>query len=79
MSDKAQNIVDMTGTNGDKVMLEEYEGGSTILSHSDKDGNILSRTCSGRCGNTQLGPINCPPGKSPDLNCARRPPTLGCR
>jgi len=37
-----------------------------------------NRTCSGSCDGVALGPINCPAGSSPHLNCTTNPPTLTC-
>ncbi len=38
----------------------------------------IKRICEGSCGDVHLGPIDCPKGYSPYLNCATNPPTLRC-
>lgn len=43
-----------------------------------KVGGRKRRICSGRCGDVELGPIDCPVGYSPHLNCVANPPTLTC-
>lgn len=64
--------------NGHKVVLEVFDNNATVLTHFDENGNVLARQCSGRCGSTQVGPINCPEGTSPSLNCTSNPPTIRC-
>ena len=65
--------------NGHTVSLVLGTDDSTVLTHYDEAGRILSRTCSGRCGDTPVGPIACPEGQSPVLDCTTNPPSLSCR
>jgi hypothetical protein len=69
----------LVAPNGHTVSLQVGADGATVLSHYDESGQVLSRTCSGRCGDTQVGPISCPEGQSPDLNCTTSPPSISCR
>lgn len=69
----------LVAPNGHVVSLEVSADGSTVLTHADEHGAVLSRTCSGSCGGTQVGPISCPEGQSPVLNCTTNPPTISCR
>ena len=64
--------------NGDKVLLEVFDDGTVILSHSDREGRVLTRTCSGTCGGRRVGPIDCPKPQSPTLDCTKNPPTITC-
>lgn len=43
-----------------------------------KAGLESRRICEGSCGDVHLGPLDCPEGYSPDLNCTTNPPTLKC-
>jgi hypothetical protein len=72
------SIAKTKARNGHEISLEVHEDGSTILAHRDETGEIVSRTCSGKCGDQSVGPIDCPEGKSPFLNCTVNPPTLEC-
>lgn len=48
-----------------------------VIETTSQEGKV-TRTCSGKCGNTKVGPINCPPGHSPILDCTSNPPTITC-
>ncbi|MCU7904623.1 MAG: hypothetical protein KZQ76_02000 [Candidatus Thiodiazotropha sp. (ex Epidulcina cf. delphinae)] len=48
-----------------------------VTETSSKDGTA-TRTCSGKCGDTKVDPIDCPPGHSPILDCTSNPPTISC-
>ena len=39
----------------------------------DEGADATQRTCSGQCGDQTVGPILCPPGKSPAVKCPSRP------
>lgn len=43
-----------------------------------KAGVESRRICEGSCGDVHLGPLDCPVGYSPHLNCTTNPPTLKC-
>lgn len=75
---RTPTVSKLSAPNGHTVTLEVFEGDQTVLTHYDARGNILSRTCSGKCGDQQVGPIDCPEGTSPHLNCVVDPPTLAC-
>jgi len=49
-----------------RVILKKTKPGTT------------ERYCSGSCDGTQVGPIPCPEGYSPFLNCTTNPPTIEC-
>jgi hypothetical protein len=44
----------------------------------EEGGGKAARTCSGKCGDVAVGPIPCPDGMSPVLDCTKSPPTLSC-
>jgi hypothetical protein len=58
--------------------LQVFDNGATVLTHFDAKGTILGRTCSGDCDGVKVGPISCPEGQSPVLDCTANPPTLTC-
>ena len=78
MATTLTNKVEMQGKNGDVITLEEFDDETVVLTHADSDGNVLARTCKGRCGSRTVGPISCPAGKNPRINCGARPPTITC-
>lgn len=43
-----------------------------------KSGAKKKRVCSGSCDGVKVGPIDCPEGTSPHLDCTVNPPTLKC-
>lgn len=63
----------MIGPNGHTVQLDVYPGGASVLTHRDDEGRVLKRTYSGKCGDTTVGPIDCPEGESPSVTCAIKP------
>lgn len=64
--------------NGQRVELMIHPDGSSVLTWRGPKGVLLGRQCSGTCGNVSVGPIDCPEGKSPFLNCVANPPTISC-
>ena len=68
----------------EEVSLEIYDNGTVATTKFSKKasgwggggGSGGNRTCSGSCGGATIGPINCPTGSSPHLNCVTN--TLTC-
>ncbi len=56
----------------------EPSGDGFIVEEADANGNVLSRECKGKCDGKTVGPIACPEGKSPSLDCGSNPPTIKC-
>jgi hypothetical protein len=40
--------------------------------------DMVTRTCTGRCGDGPAITIPCPPGTDPFINCGSQPPRLIC-
>ena len=76
-------------SNGDKAIFEVYDNGGTAVTKlaakkgggwggGGGGGGPTKRTCSGSCGGATAGPIDCPEGQSPSLDCSTNPPTISC-
>jgi hypothetical protein len=73
--------VGLIAPNGDRITYTLHPNGVNVLQHETAEGEVIQKTCSGKCGKppnqTTLGPIPCPSG-SGLLDCTTSPPTLTC-
>lgn len=63
---------------GGELVIEEHENGALVIEQARGPDMPTTRTCSGSCGDVGVGPIDCPEGTSPHLDCTKNPPTLKC-
>ncbi len=73
--------VGLIAPNGDRITFTLHPNGVNVLLHETAEGEVIQKTCSGKCGKpprqTTVGPIPCPSG-SGFLDCTKNPPTLTC-
>jgi hypothetical protein len=73
--------VGLIAPNGDRITFTLHPNGVNVLQHETAKGEVIQKTCSGKCGTppnqTTVGPIPCPSG-SGFLDCTKNPPTLTC-
>jgi hypothetical protein len=78
-----KHVVDVPG--GNQVIVEVFDNGAIATTSLTVKAGLWggggggggTRTCSGSCGTRKLGPISCPTGSSPVLDCINF--TLRCR
>lgn len=73
--------IGLRAPNGDEIVFSLNPNGVNVLEHTTAEGEVIQKTCSGKCGKppnqTSVGPIDCPSG-SGFLDCTKNPPTLTC-
>lgn len=74
-------MVALTVPNNERITFTLHPNGVNVLKHETAKGEVIQKTCSGKCGKppnqTAVGPIPCPSG-SGILDCTKDPPTLKC-